>query len=130
MKIKYFLLLSFLSIFSYSVFTFASVAEQSANTIKSELHQPIKILEFFFQAVSRDELIVFGKSLDKSILIPIRVEYIYELDGSKPTVMVYSELKYLLDIPTHSGIKLRGVSTILNDVGRIIEVRAHVIPTN
>jgi len=130
MKKNIILFVTFINIFSYSVFNLSHAAEPSSNLINSEHGDPIKIINVFFQAVKRGELIIFDKKIDKSMLIPIRVEYVYELDGSKPTINVYSDLKYKLPIPKHDGIYVRGVSTILNDTGRIIEVRAHVFTEN
>jgi len=112
----------------YNISTFASISEQSTNILKLEKHQPKEIIDVFLKAVDRGELIVFEQTIDKSILIPLRVEYIYKLDGSQPTVIIYSEIKKLIHIPEHEGIRLRGISTILDSVGHIIEIRVHVIP--
>ena len=127
MKISNFVLIVFSMVVVYSIYSFASISEQSTNTIKLENHQPKEIIDVFLKAVDRGELIVFEQTIDKSILIPLRVEYVYELNGSQPTVKIYSELKRLTPVPLHDGIKLRGISAILNDDGHIIEIRAHVI---
>lgn len=128
MKTKYYVLIAFVVVSIYSLFTYASILEQPVDTVKPENHKPLKAVEIFFNAVDRGELIVFDQKLDKSILIPIRVEYVYELDGSMPTIKIYSEMRRSIPIPDHVGIKLRGISAFLDSVGRIIEVRAHVIP--
>lgn len=100
---------------------------QSQSTVNQEDHKPHEIIEIFYAALKRGELIVFEQRYDKSMIIPLRVEYIYELNGTVPVVKIYSELKRLTPVPLHEGIKLRGISAILNDDGHIIEIRVHVI---
>jgi len=128
MKIKYGVLFSALIAVGYSLSTYANILEQSQDAIKTEFHKPHKIIEIFYEAVKRGELIVFEQKLNKSMITPIRVEYVYELNGAVPTVKIYSEIKKLISIPLHEGIKFRGVSTILDSSGNIIEIRAHVVP--
>ncbi len=128
MNIRNFIFISVLAVVTYSLLTFASISDLSTNTPTSELHQPQKITDVFLRAVDRGELIVFGQTIDRSILIPLRVEYVYELNGSPSTVKIYSELKKILPIQDHEGIRLRGISVILDDAGHIIEIRAHIIP--
>ena len=113
-------------VISYSIYTFASISKHSTNTIEQENHKPYKIIDMFLKAVDRGELVVFEQQIDKSILIPLRVEYIYELNGSQPTVIIYSEVKKLIPIPEHKDIKLRGISTVLDSLGHIVEIRVHV----
>ncbi|MDH5599745.1 MAG: hypothetical protein OEY78_00445 [Gammaproteobacteria bacterium] len=130
MKTKFFLLLLFIGLFSHNLVAFAYYIEKPEQIIRKEHQDPFKILEIFFHAVKQGELIVLGKKIEKALLVPIQVEYIYKFDGSKPSVKVYSELKYPLAIPEHKGIRLMGVSAILNNNGDIIEIRAHVVPDN
>ena len=115
-----------LVIVAYSIFSFASIYEQPTNIIKLEKREPHKIIEIFYKAVDRGELIVFEQTLDRTVFIPLRVEYVYELDGSKPTVKIYLEIKKPIPIADHEGILLRGISAILDGSGHIIEIRAHV----
>lgn len=93
-------------------------------------HNPINTLDIFYQAVNRGELIIFGQKIEKSLLIPMQVEYIYKFDGTKPFVKIYSELKYDVSIAQHPEIKLRGISAVLNNSGHIIETSAHVVPVD
>ena len=97
---------------------------------KKNLDKPHKIIEIFYEAVNRGELIVFEQKLDGSMITPIRVEYVYELNGDEPTVKIYSEFKKFISISLHEGIKIKlsGISTILDSSGHIIELRAHVVP--
>ena len=97
---------------------------------KKNLDKPHKIIEIFYEAVNRGELIVFEQKLDGSMITPIRIEYVYELNGDEPTVKIYSEFKKFISISLHEEIKVKlgGISTILDSSGYIIEIRAHVVP--
>ncbi|MDT8403578.1 hypothetical protein [Sulfuriflexus sp.] len=109
---------------------FARTTEQVPRPAESGFYAPYKIINVFLRAVNRGELIIFDQILDESMLIPLRVEYIYELDSNNQSVKVYSELMQPLPLPVPSGQTLifHGVSAVLNAKGHIIEVEAHVWP--
>ena len=132
MSVKLFSLLLFISAYMHSTATLAAHSQSRSGPDLTNLkfHNPIKTLDVFFRAVNRGELIVFDQKIEKYLLIPMQVEYIYKFDGSKPLVKIYSELKYPIYIPQQTEIKLRGISAILNDTGHIIEVSAHVVSVN
>ena len=121
------MLLSLLLIVIYSIHTYGNIFGQSQNIVNQEIHKPLEIIKIFYNAVDRGELVVFEQKLNKSMITPIRVEYVYELNGTLPTVNVYSEPKIPIPIRLHEGIKLRGISSIIDSDGRIIEIRAHVV---
>jgi hypothetical protein len=106
--------------------SFARVAEQPSCPVEQAFYAPYKIIEVFLRAVNRGELVVFEQTLDESMLIPVRVEYVYELGSTNQRVKVYSELVQPLPVPARESIQFRGVSAILNAEGHIIEVEAHV----
>lgn len=110
----------------YTKYNFLRYAE--FNNIN--LNKPLKIIEIFYDAVNRGQLIVFEKKLDGSMMIPIRIEYVYELNGDEPTVKIYSELKKLISISLYEGVKIKlsGVSVVLDSSGDIIDIKAHVVP--
>jgi hypothetical protein len=108
--------------------TFAHVAEERLDLIRSQYHEPHEVVEIYFQAVERGELVVFDRKLSKSMLIPVSVEYVYDLKRATPSVKVYSELKQPMPVPGQESCKLRGVSAILDADGRIIETEAHIWP--
>ena len=126
MKIIYFTLLTFVMVITYGNFSFAHVLERPSGTVKSEFHEPHEVIEIYLKAVSRGELIVFGQKLTKSMLTPVRVEYVYELTNAIPRIKVYSDLKPPLPVPAQVGCKIRGVSAILDADGSIIETQAHI----
>ena len=126
MKVRCFSLLAFVLIMIGSSYTSANVLERFPSHLKPEFHAPHEIIEIYFKAVNRGELIVFDRKLEKSMLIPVRVEYVYELSSVIPVVKVYSKLKQPLFVPGQDSCKLLGVSAILNDDGSIIETEAHI----
>jgi len=100
--------------------TFALALGQTLDPIKSELNAPHEIVEIYFKAVSRGELIVSNQILDKSMLVPIRVEYIYELNSAISSIKVYSEFKQPMLIQGQECCKIRGVKATLDADGHII----------
>ena len=93
---------------------------------KPEFTDPREVVRIFLKAVDRGELMVFDQKLDRSRIIPVRVEYVYELDSLTSRMKVYSELKHPSPVPDHPDCRLRGVSAILDNYGHIIETVAHV----
>ena len=126
MILRHIALLIYALVITYSNFSFAHVLERPSGTVTSEFHEPHEVIEIYLKAVSRGELMVFGQQLTKSMLTPIRVEYVYELTNAIPRIKVYSELKTPLPVPAQADCKIRGVSAILNADGRIVETQAHI----
>ena len=128
MKARYFSLLAFVMVMVGSNYSFAYIIERPPAPMKQQLHEPHKVVELYLKAVSRGELIVFERKLDRSMLIPVRVEYVYELNSAMPTVKVYSELKEPMSVPVLENSRIRGVSAIVDADGHIIETGAHILP--
>ena len=126
MKTRHIALFIFALVITYSNFSFAHISDRPPGTVKSEFHEPHEVIEIYLKAVSRGELIVFGQKLTKSMLTPVRVEYVYELTNAIPRIKVYSELKTPLAVPAQVDCQIRGVSAILDSDGRIIETQAHI----
>jgi|LGOV01.1.fsa_nt_gb hypothetical protein len=127
MKVRYFALLAFVIFIVGSNYTFALILESSPGSIKKKFHDPHEVIETYFKAVSRGELVVLDRKLDKSMLIPVRVEYVYELNSAIPIVKVYSELKQPMSVPTLECCMISGVSAILDADGHIIETEVHIL---
>jgi hypothetical protein len=128
MKPRYLLLLVSVIIMNGGKNTFAHISEQPHAPIKPEFSEHHEVIRTYFKAVSRGELIVLERKLEKSMLIPIRVEYVYELDSAIPRIKVYSKLKQPIPVPEQGTCKIKGVSSILDNNGRIIETEAHIWP--
>jgi hypothetical protein len=109
-------------------YTFAHILEQPHAPIKPDFSEPHEVIGIYLKAVDRGELIVLDRKLKRTMLIPIRVEYVYELDSAIPRIKVYSKLKQPIPVPEQGTCKIKGVSAILDHNGRIIETEAHIWP--
>ena len=86
---------------------------------------PKQVVEVFLKAVDRGELIVFEKRINRSMLEPERVEYMYTLDNPLPTVRVFSVLKQPIPFPDMPDVLIEGVTGVLDWTGRIAESMVH-----
>ena len=109
-----------------SNYTFAHVVEQSPGPIKPDFSEPHEVVDVYLKAVSRGELIVFDRKLDKSMITPVRVEHVYDINSAISSVIVYSELKQPIPVPIQENCSVRGVSATLDTDGHIIEVKVHI----
>ena len=128
MRVSHFATLVLVMVVAVGGDTVAHVVERPLGKLKSQFHDPHEIVEIYFQAVDRGELVVFERKLNKSMLVPVSVEYVYELESAIPRVKVYSELKQPVPVPGQESCKLRGISAVLDADGRIIETEAHIWP--
>lgn len=119
-------LLLIVSLMSCSVAAY--VPEDPPATVPSLFRDPNDVVRIFLEAVERGELVVFEHQLDRSMIKPTRVEYIYDLNSTIPEVRVYCELKTPVTIPEHKDCELRAVSATVSADGRIIEVKAYIQP--
>jgi hypothetical protein len=104
----------------------ASIQEQLSEEPALEYRAPYEVVKLFLKAVDRGELVVFGLTLDRAVLTPKRVEYVYELDSLNASVKIYSELTQPLSVPDLQQVKVYGVSAIMDSEGNITEVSAFV----
>ena len=102
------------------------VEEKQSARIKPEFHEPQAVVELYLKAVARGELVVFDKMLTGSLLVPVSVEYVYDLDNAIPEIKVYSKLKQPMPVPGQRGCELRAVSAIIDAAGHIVETEAHI----
>lgn len=100
--------------------------EQAPAPVAPRFSAPHEVVKIFLEAVKRGELVVMGRTLDASMLKPVRVEYVYELDDAVPRVMVYSEIDPPLSVPAHAGCRLRGIGAMLDADGHIVGTEAHL----
>ncbi|MDZ7663563.1 hypothetical protein [Thiohalophilus sp.] len=98
----------------------------SQHPVDHEFDEPREIVRIYLKAVKRGELVVFDQTLDASMLTPVRVEYVYELNNALPRVKVCAEFKQPMSVPGQTDCKARGVNAVLDDAGSIVEVEIHV----
>lgn len=126
MKIRYYALLALGLFIAGSNYTFAHVLERSPGPIKLDFSKPHEVVDIYLKAVNRGELIVFDRKLDESMIAPVRVEHVYDINSAISSVIVYSELKQPMPVPIQENCSVRGVSATLDTDGHIIEVKVHI----
>ena len=88
--------------------------------------EPHAVLAAFQNAVDRGELMVFEQKLDRSMIAPRRIEYLFALEDLTLTVRVYADLRRPLAVPGRSDCEARAVAAILDAAGSIVDVEVHV----
>jgi hypothetical protein len=89
------------------------------------IEDPEHLIHRFLLAVDRGELEIFDQKLDRSMIVPVRVEYVYALASKSTRIKVYSELKTPLPVPGQGDCRILGVSTVMEE-GMITEIESHV----
>lgn len=89
------------------------------------IDDPDYLVQRYLDAVDRGELKIFGQTLARSMIVPARVEYVYELSNRATRIKVYSNLKEPLPVPGQPDCRILGVSAVLED-GIITEIESHV----
>ncbi len=90
-----------------------------------KMEEPDSLVARYLQAVDRGELAVFGHTLDRSMIVPVRVEYVYDLSSRTMRIKVYSNLNEPLAVPGQGDCRILGVSAVMED-GSITEIESHV----
>jgi len=80
----------------------------------------------FMQAVEHDSLLVMGCRVDSAVLRPVRVEYVFTLDGAPPLIQVHAILKLPMELEELPGCEVSGVTAVMTLDGTIVEVQAHI----
>lgn len=95
-------------------------------SISANFHSPNEIVEIYLNAVNKGELIVFDQRLNNSILVPVRVEYIYEIISKNTTRKVFSELKEQIKVPGQDCCLIKEIGATLDLQGHIVETEVHL----
>lgn len=83
------------------------------------------IVSGYLEAVDRGELRSFNRELGRSEIVPVRVEYVYEIASGTMEINVYSNLKDHMPVPNQPGARVHSVNSIIED-GKIVETESHV----
>ena len=102
-----------------------NVHEHLLDPNRPKIDDPDKLVHGFLSAVDRGELSIFGRRLERSMIIPVRVEYVYELSSRTTRVKIYSSLKTPMAVPGRPDCQVRSVSTVMEG-GKIIEIESHI----
>jgi hypothetical protein len=101
------------------------VPRHLANPDTPRIEDPDALVERYLAAVDRGELQVFGQKIDRAMIVPVRVEYVYELSDRAMRIKVYSNLKQPLAVPGQPDCQILGVSAVMEE-GVITEIESHV----
>jgi hypothetical protein len=88
--------------------------------------QPHYILATYLAAVDRGELEVCDQELSRSMIVPVRIEYVYDVETADIQVTVYSRLRRPIRVPDTEGCTVRAVGAVLSADGHIVETTIHV----
>ena len=101
------------------------VPKHQINPDTPRIEDPDKLIDRYLEAVDRGELKIFGQTLARSMIVPARVEYVYELSSRTTRIKVHSNLKQPLPLPGQPDCRILGVSAVMED-GHITEIESHV----
>lgn len=112
---------------AYSEAAQAAVAmpRHLVNPDAPKIEDPDSLVHRYLQAVDRGELMIFGQKLDRSMIVPVRIEYVYELSSRTTRIKVHSNLKAPLQVPGQRDCQVLTVSTVIED-DHITEVESHI----
>ena len=102
-----------------------ATAKHLINLDRPEIEAPDPLVERYLEAVDRGELTLFGLTLARAMIVPARVEYVYDLFSRTTRIKVYSNLKAPLPVPGQPDCQILGVSAVMED-GQITEIESHV----
>ncbi len=102
-----------------------SVPDYLINSTAPKIEDPDTVVQRYLAAVDRGELEIFGMKLDRSMLNPVRVEYVYDLSGRTTRIKIHSNLKEPLPVPGQHGCQILSVDAEMED-GHITEIESHV----
>ena len=126
MNIKIFTLIAFVMLFTAGGKALAHVSNMPPSFVEHKFDQPREVIKVFLQAVDRGELIVFEQVIDRSMIVPVEVEYVYQLDSAIPRLSVYAELKQPIPVRDADGCEVHAVSAVLDNAGSIVESVVHI----
>lgn len=88
--------------------------------------KPFEIISIFYSAIERNELRAFDQVLSKDMIVPVNVQYIYDLGSPVPQISIYSKLKKAIPIPADPSCSAGGITAVLDHEGQIISTSVHV----
>lgn len=87
---------------------------------------PRAVLASFYQSVEQGRLVVFGRTVARHQLRPLRVEFGYALDSQARTITVQSTLTVDIPVPGDDTMSVRYIDVVMDGDGQFIESRTHV----
>jgi hypothetical protein len=105
-----------------------SAASSSLSPMPSGLgcKSPQDVLDAFDRSLQLGRLVVFGQKVARHQLVPVRVEFGYELESRVRTITVQSTLLSVITVPENDELVVRDVDVVFDGEGQFMESRAHV----
>lgn len=128
MYVKYIVVLLITVTLLMGTSAFAYVTDNGQAPTVTGFTQPQEIVTIYLKAVDRGELQVIKVTLDRSMIIPRHVEYVYMLDNPAPMLKVYSRLKQEMSLPENNDCWVKAVNSTLSVDGHILETAVHILP--
>lgn len=101
------------------------VPRQAIDPGQPRIRDPYRVVDTFLQAVDRGELVVFGRTLSREMVLPTRIEYSYDLAGRSTDIRIHADLREPIVLSGGAGHRVRCISAAMKD-GHIVEVESHV----
>jgi hypothetical protein len=105
---------------------FARLQASTPDPVPAAAFKPREVLAAFMEAVDRGELRVFGKVVERSMITPRRVEFIYDLYDLAPSIKVYSRFAQPIPVPGQDNCEARAVGALMSADGHIIDTEVHI----
>lgn len=114
--------LTFVLLLSFSSFV------RGQETPRHPVIDTARLIEVFYEAVERGELMVFELKIDRSMIEPTEITYSYDLKGFQNTVLVIGNITKPVVCRYSKNFYIKSVTARLNDQGNIVEVMHDMIP--
>jgi hypothetical protein len=106
--------------------SFAHVTARPLGGAMSKYADPHAAVHVFLEAVDRGELVVFGRKITQSMIVPVRVVHEYDLENSASITKIFSRLKEPMAVPGQKSCTVHEISATFGENGRITESEAHI----
>lgn len=132
MRLRVRIFLITLLVVSTGIYAYVPKTSSPSALPENSCNSPHEVTELFFDSVNRGELKIFNETIESSMLIPVRVTYVYALNQSNSALKeynVYSKLKKALSIPGQLNDdlpKISGINTSIDHSGKIIKTELHI----
>ena len=103
-----------------------SIPENLIDSTMPKCDNPDTIIYGFLKAVDHGDLVIFDRKLDRTMIIPTRVEYVHELSKRTTRVKIFSNLKEPMTVPSQIDFQVSEVAVVMEG-GKIIQTESHVM---
>lgn len=102
-----------------------AVPDYLINPAVPRIEDPDTVVQRYLAAVDRGELEILGMKIDRSMLTPVRVEYVYDLSHRTTRIKIDSNLKGPLPVTGQHDCQILSAGAEMEG-GQIGEIESHV----